>query len=121
MHLTRTSRARIAASWASLRNATDFSIDMALRLIAESRELRRRSREIRNHALAVRVRALVMLPDEPNDPDALEVALMILRLQRAGWSLGDTAFNSPEGRLWVVSGHNGENLIRAQGRTELEA
>ncbi len=39
-------------------------------------------------------------------------------LHRAGWSVGDTAFVGPDGfRAWLVSGHNGENLIRAEGPT----
>jgi hypothetical protein len=53
--------------------------------------------------------------------DALEVAVILRRLNRAGWSIGDTAFDGPIGRLWVVSGSNGENLIRAEAPTELEA
>jgi hypothetical protein len=40
------------------------------------------------------------------------------RLHRAGWSIGDAAFAGPAGRVWVVSGRNGENLIRAEGPTE---
>jgi hypothetical protein len=43
------------------------------------------------------------------------------RLHRSGWSIGDTAFTGPSGRVWLVSGHNGENLIRAEGRTCNEA
>jgi hypothetical protein len=42
------------------------------------------------------------------------------RLHRAGWCIGDACF----GRTWLVSGANGENVIRAEGsrqpwRTEL--
>ena len=39
-------------------------------------------------------------------------------LHRSGWSVGVTAFHLVEGGVvWVVSGHNGENLIRAFGPT----
>jgi hypothetical protein len=39
-------------------------------------------------------------------------------LRRAGWSLGDTAFRFPAGGLvWLVSGVNGKNRIRAEGST----
>lgn len=40
------------------------------------------------------------------------------RLHRTGWSIGDAAFAGPTGRDWLVSGHNGENLIRAEGPTQ---
>jgi hypothetical protein len=44
------------------------------------------------------------------------------RLHCAGWTIGDTAFRSPDGRLvWLVSGRNGENQIRAEGATAAEA
>ena len=39
------------------------------------------------------------------------------QLHRSGWSIGDTAFARPPGVAWLVFGHNGENLIRAEGRT----
>ena len=43
-------------------------------------------------------------------------------LRRAGWTAGDAAFTGPGGGpVWVVSGHNGENLIRAEGSTAPEA
>ena len=42
-------------------------------------------------------------------------------LHRSGWSIGDTAFARPPAVAWLVSGHNGENLIRAEGRTRDEA
>ncbi len=39
-------------------------------------------------------------------------------LRRAGWSMGDAAFHAVGGGLvWVVSGYNGENQIRAEGST----
>lgn len=51
-----------------------------------------------------------------------EVAESILALKRAGWSIGDAAFVGASGeRVWIVSGHNGENLIRAEGTTQDEA
>jgi hypothetical protein len=44
-----------------------------------------------------------------------------LRLHRFGWSIGDTAGSTPDGLVWLVSGSNGENLVRAEGRTRDEA
>src|SRR6185312_9245881 len=49
--------------------------------------------------------------DRRDDPDA----------EPRGWSVGDTAFDYPTGRVWVVSGTNGENRIVAEGKTEREA
>jgi hypothetical protein len=47
----------------------------------------------------------------PPDIDALD------RLHRAGWSIGDVAFDDGAAGLawlvWLVWGSNGENLIRA--------
>ncbi len=38
------------------------------------------------------------------------------RLHQAGWSVGDAALVGASGTLvWIVTGHNGENLIRAEG------
>jgi hypothetical protein len=46
------------------------------------------------------------------------VSAILARLHRADWSIGDAAFQCEGGRLvWLVSGHNGENLIRADGLT----
>jgi hypothetical protein len=43
---------------------------------------------------------------------------LLAPLHRAGWSIGDTAFSTESGGLaWVVSGSNGEDLIRAEGPT----
>jgi hypothetical protein len=42
-----------------------------------------------------------------------ESDLALLRLRRTGWSVGDAAFAGPDGMAWLVSGTNGENLIRA--------
>lgn len=39
------------------------------------------------------------------------------RLHRAGWSIGETGGAG----VWLVSGSNGENQIRAEGRTQAEA
>jgi hypothetical protein len=50
--------------------------------------------------------------------DLPDVDAMLDRLHRAGWSIGDAAFRYEGGRVvWFVSGHNGENLIRAEGST----
>jgi hypothetical protein len=44
------------------------------------------------------------------------------RLRRAGRTIGDTALRWPDDRLvWVVSGRNGENQLRAEGATSAEA
>lgn len=53
--------------------------------------------------------------------DERQVAEMVQALNRAGWSVGDAAFDDSAGRTWVVSGTNGENRIVAEGKTELEA
>jgi hypothetical protein len=46
----------------------------------------------------------------------------VAELRRAGWNIGDTAFATDAGGVvWVVSGHNGENLIRAEGPTSAAA
>jgi hypothetical protein len=43
-------------------------------------------------------------------------------LHQAGWTSGDTAFlGADSGIVWLVSGRNGENLIRAEGATRDEA
>jgi hypothetical protein len=39
------------------------------------------------------------------------------RLRRAGWSVGETGGAT----RWIVSGHNGENAIKTEGRTQSEA
>jgi hypothetical protein len=115
------SRARIAASTASLRSATAFALMTAVRLMEESGELIRRSRELRRQAAAAPAGTLTTPPDEPPDSELLEVLDMITRLHRAGWSVGDCVSVGPSGRAWLVDGHNGENLIRAEGRTAVEA
>jgi hypothetical protein len=35
-------------------------------------------------------------------------------------SVGDAAFTGPGGLVWLVTGHNGENLIRAEGAAAAE-
>jgi hypothetical protein len=43
-------------------------------------------------------------------------------LHRSGWTIGDTAFvGRAAEKVWAVTGSNGENRIRAEGLTELEA
>jgi hypothetical protein len=49
---------------------------------------------------------------EPDDPP--EIDEHAVRLQQAGWSCGDAAAAGG----WVVTGTNGENVIRATGRTQ---
>ena len=44
-----------------------------------------------------------------------------LLLHRAGWTIGDATVATSEGLVWLVWGRNGENLIRAEGRTRDEA
>jgi hypothetical protein len=39
------------------------------------------------------------------------------RLHRAGWSIGEAAGSD----AWIVTGTNGENMIRAEGRSQAEA
>src|SRR4051812_27175516 len=47
---------------------------------------------------------------------AATIAEALGRLHRSGWSTGCTAFHDGAGGLsWLVSGTNGENLIRAWG------
>jgi hypothetical protein len=61
-----------------------------------------------------------MAMDQTEDYDPIADALC--QLHRAGWSVGDVEAGDGAGRvLWNVSGHNGENLIRAEGTTRAEA
>lgn len=56
----------------------------------------------------------------PPPPDPIVAALGCLH--RAGWTVGQFAASAEDGgRVWVVSGTNGENLIRVEGATALEA
>jgi hypothetical protein len=51
-----------------------------------------------------------------------DVAEATMAWNRAGWSIGDAALAGASGDMvWVVSGHNGENLIRAEGAIQSEA
>ncbi len=43
------------------------------------------------------------------------------RLKAGGWSLGYVGYGPTHGRVWQVSGTNGENRIEAFGRTLEEA
>ncbi len=55
-----------------------------------------------------------------DDPSGITATLATLH--RAGWSIGDTASRGEDGQLvWLVSGSNGENLIRAEGATSAAA
>ncbi len=49
--------------------------------------------------------------------DLSDADTALIRLRRAGWSVGEAAFSGPRSTTWVVSGRNGENLIRAFGPT----
>ena len=40
-----------------------------------------------------------------------------LRLHRAGWSVGECR----SGAAWLITGRNGENVLRAAGATQGEA
>jgi hypothetical protein len=42
-------------------------------------------------------------------------------LHRSGWSIGDAAFRGSDGLVWLVTGSNNENMIRAEGATRAEA
>jgi hypothetical protein len=54
--------------------------------------------------------------------DAPDTADSYKRLHRSGWSMGSTAFAGPTGHTWLlVYGRNGENQVRAEGATEVEA
>jgi hypothetical protein len=54
-------------------------------------------------------------------PDDDPVGECLDELRRAGWSVGDAAFTGEGGLVWVVTGSNGENLIRAEGATRADA
>jgi hypothetical protein len=57
------------------------------------------------------------------DDQGDNIAETLNRLHAGGWSIGDTAFYDVErdGQVWVVTGTNGENMIRAEGATCREA
>ncbi|MBV8606273.1 MAG: hypothetical protein JO034_02280 [Singulisphaera sp.] len=56
-----------------------------------------------------------LLQDDQGD----EVADVLDRLHVGGWNVGGTTFFDIEdgGPVWVVTGTNGENTIRAEGAT----
>jgi hypothetical protein len=55
-----------------------------------------------------------------DDHDAVDQALKLLLA--ADWSVGDTACVTEAGLLaWLVTGRNGENVIRAKGPTQAAA
>jgi hypothetical protein len=45
----------------------------------------------------------------------------LIRLHRSGWTIGDTTFSDGDGLVWLITGLNGENCIRAEGATQAEA
>jgi hypothetical protein len=58
--------------------------------------------------------------DEAVDDHAVDD--QALKPLHGGWSVGDAAFVIEAGTLvWLVSGTNGENVIRAEGPTQAEA
>lgn len=57
--------------------------------------------------------------DPDNAPPDVRALVM---LHRAGWSIGDVVAKGLDGRpVWIVSGSNGENLIRVEGLSKVEA
>jgi hypothetical protein len=55
---------------------------------------------------------------EPTDP----VLEALHQLHRSGWSIGDAVFRGGAGEcVGIVSGSHGENLLRAEGATSVEA
>ena len=62
--------------------------------------------------MAADPRSAPVTEDQPTVDDCHD------RLRRAGWSVGDCA---TAGGTWLVTGSNGENLIRAVGHTQAEA
>ena len=43
------------------------------------------------------------------------------RLHSAGWSVGETSFVGPEGKVWVVVATRGQVTVRGEGRTLVTA
>ncbi len=59
-------------------------------------------------------------PDD--DPYHDPVSAMMDALRRAGWSLGHVTLERPDGSIsCLVTGSNGENLIRVEAPTQTEA
>jgi hypothetical protein len=56
-----------------------------------------------------------MSADHPSSDDSFDV------LHRSGWSIGDTDVYGGKRLVWLVTGSNGENRIRAEGETRTEA
>jgi hypothetical protein len=63
---------------------------------------------------------------EPGGADGLharrsgnDIADALDQLHAGGWNIGDTTFFDVEdgGQVWMVTGTNGENRIRAEGAT----
>src|SRR4051794_36789068 len=54
-------------------------------------------------------------------PDALPAEESMARHHRASWTVDDVAFTGSAGLVWLVTGHNSEDLIRAEGATAREA
>lgn len=65
-------------------------------------------------------------PDAPRQPRPMpprfeqpanspSVPEMVRALNRAAWSIGDVAYDTSTGRVWVVSGTNSKNRIMAEG------
>jgi hypothetical protein len=51
------------------------------------------------------------------EPPPFEESLA--NLHRSGWTIGDCAvFNTKGETVWIVSGRNGENVIRNEGPTD---
>jgi hypothetical protein len=51
-----------------------------------------------------------------------QTAIIHDRLKRCCWNVGDFAAIGLSGKVvWIVSGVNGENGLRVEGRTSLEA
>ena len=46
---------------------------------------------------------------------------LFLIVHRAGWSIGDTALVGKEGISWLVYGTRGDQSIRAEGKSQVEA
>jgi hypothetical protein len=55
------------------------------------------------------------MPTYPTVDESLD------RLRRAGWSVGDAAFGPEHALVWLVTGNNGENVVKAEGRMRAEA
>ena len=65
-----------------------------------------------------RGRGLSLQDDQGDD-----IADVLDQLHAGGWNVGDTAFHDVKdgGQVWVVTGSNGENMIRAESATCAEA